>query len=421
MKAEELTELIGSPPSWMTRWGMTLIFVLLAVLLGVSMLFNYSDILTAPAELTSSNPPVSIIAKTSGKIDSIFVHNLDIVQKNQIIAKIENPDDFSTVIGIKRTVRSMLLNIEQQDSLFILHNRLIGVESNLSELLPSFKELSAAISSYNTFCTLNESGLKSGSISSQKQALEQYKNQLIKQSATIKEDLLIGKFKMDTDSALFAAGAIPIIEFKNNSSQFLQKQLSYQSSLSVISQLNMQKIALEKDANEIKLFFIKEDIRLKNDVKNNIENMLSQIYIWEKKYLITSPISGTISLFNLRLYQSVNSMEDIFYVMPINPGKLEVIAKLPIYGSAKVEVGQEVILKFSNYPVNEYGSIKGMVGNISVLPKDSVYLINIQLPNELKTNTGNLLIFKPQMIGVAEIITEKKSILKRIFDKISSY
>ena len=46
------------------------------------------------------------------------------------------------------------------------------------------------------------------------------------------------------------------------------------------------------------------------------------------------------------------------------------------------------------------------------------YLVDVVLPAELKTNRGIQLEFKYELKGVAEIITNDKRLIQRIFDNI---
>ncbi|GIQ58261.1 hypothetical protein Flavo103_13970 [Flavobacterium collinsii] len=97
-------------------------------------------------------------------------------------------------------------------------------------------------------------------------------------------------------------------------------------------------------------------------------------------------------------------------------------------GSGKVKVGQGVIVKLNNYPFNEYGSIKGRVRRISLVTnqqtlsdnqnKISSYLVDIDLPNGLKTNYGVELNFHAEAKGTAEIITEDRRLIERFFDNL---
>ncbi|RKZ78541.1 MAG: hypothetical protein DRR19_26255 [Candidatus Parabeggiatoa sp. nov. 1] len=78
------------------------------------------------------------------------------------------------------------------------------------------------------------------------------------------------------------------------------------------------------------------------------------------------------------------------------------------------------MIKFANYPFLEYGTVKGVVKQISLIPFDSHYVVVVELANELITNYGKALAFKPQMPGTADIITEDIGLLERFFKPVLS-
>jgi HlyD family secretion protein len=94
-------------------------------------------------------------------------------------------------------------------------------------------------------------------------------------------------------------------------------------------------------------------------------------------------------------------------------------------GSGKVKIGQNVNVKFDNYPYMEFGIIKITIENDSLLPvtineNQKAYMLEIVLPDELITNYGNELIFCHEMIGSAEIITEDLRLLDRFWNPIKA-
>jgi len=91
---------------------------------------------------------------------------------------------------------------------------------------------------------------------------------------------------------------------------------------------------------------------------------------------------------------------------------------LPRVRSGKVKVGQEVKIKFDGYPFNEFGAVEGKIESISMIARDNLYLINVSLPNGLKTTYNKTLEFKQEMQGIADIITEDMRLIERIFNQI---
>ena len=47
VKSESVTEILGTPPKWLIRWGITVIFIVIAGLFVGSYFFKYPEVLTA--------------------------------------------------------------------------------------------------------------------------------------------------------------------------------------------------------------------------------------------------------------------------------------------------------------------------------------------------------------------------------------
>jgi hypothetical protein len=90
-----------------------------------------------------------------------------------------------------------------------------------------------------------------------------------------------------------------------------------------------------------------------------------------------------------------------------------VIVKLPAVTTGKVKIGQKVNIKIDNYSSQKYGILTGYIENISLLHSTNNYKVEIALPKGLTTNYNKTLPFSDQLKGVAEIITEDKSLFER--------
>jgi len=73
-----------------------------------------------------------------------------------------------------------------------------------------------------------------------------------------------------------------------------------------------------------------------------------------------------------------------------------------------------VQIRFSNFPPSEFGIVKAKIDQISLLPEDSYYIVEVSLTDGLKTSYGATLEFHPEMQGNAEIITEDVRLIMRI-------
>jgi hypothetical protein len=114
--------------------------------------------------------------------------------------------------------------------------------------------------------------------------------------------------------------------------------------------------------------------------------------------------------------QTVNNNDLIFTIVPNDYSAYVVKLQVPVLNSGKIMVNQDVIIKLNEYQFNEYGSLKGKVEKISLVPNsEGLYLIDVSLPNKLITSHDIEIDFKQEMQGVAEIITEDLRLVERLF------
>lgn len=93
---------------------------------------------------------------------------------------------------------------------------------------------------------------------------------------------------------------------------------------------------------------------------------------------------------------------------------------LPVKGAGKVAIGQKVNIRFDNFPYMEFGYLKGKVKNISLMPSNENYIVEVELPQDMKTNYDIPLNFSQEMKGSAEIITEDLRLIQRFLNPLKS-
>lgn len=65
--SKEVQDILGKPPSWVIRWGITVIFLIAVILVGGCYFIRYPDIVTVPAT-------VAPVQTTSDNNDSVTVY-----------------------------------------------------------------------------------------------------------------------------------------------------------------------------------------------------------------------------------------------------------------------------------------------------------------------------------------------------------
>lgn len=81
-------QLYNYRPTWILRWGITIFFVFLLLVISVSGFIRYPDIVPATVEITTINPPANLISKVNGKIEIIFTEEGESITKGQVLANI---------------------------------------------------------------------------------------------------------------------------------------------------------------------------------------------------------------------------------------------------------------------------------------------------------------------------------------------
>ena len=152
------------------------------------------------------------------------------------------------------------------------------------------------------------------------------------------------------------------------------------------------------------------------------ENLLAQVNIWENQYTLKAPFNGVVTYTQYWTEnQNVNQGDKVMAIVPQKESQMIGKLKLRPRGAGKVKVGQDVNVKFLNYPFMEFGMVKGKVSMISLVPaEDEFYLVEVTFPKGLQTNYGVSLEFNQKMSGQAEIITEEIPLLLRIIMPIRS-
>lgn len=119
--------------------------------------------------------------------------------------------------------------------------------------------------------------------------------------------------------------------------------------------------------------------------------------------------------------QNAKSGDILFTIISNKRNELIGKALLPSIRAGKVKVGQRVKIKLNNYPELEFGSIPGIVNNISEIPINDHYTIEITFPNGLHTTYNKELPPDLELSGDAVIITEELKLIERLYLPIRNF
>ncbi len=112
-EAQTIQTILGHPPSWLLRWGVSLVALFVIVLIAMSWLIKYPDVIEAQVSLTTEQPPIRVMATTSGRLDKWLVNNHQTVQAGAVLAELYNTAASSDIASLD----IFLTRIEQVNSI----------------------------------------------------------------------------------------------------------------------------------------------------------------------------------------------------------------------------------------------------------------------------------------------------------------
>lgn len=112
LRSDEFNEVLSAVPAWIIRWGITMIACVVLMLLIGSSVFKYPDVISSTVTLTGTTPVSAVMARTSGKLQELYVENNGQVKAGTLLAVIENPAETNDIIRLKELVRKAEGNLD---------------------------------------------------------------------------------------------------------------------------------------------------------------------------------------------------------------------------------------------------------------------------------------------------------------------
>lgn len=412
LRSEEVQEVMSEIPPWILRWGITTLFLIVMVLLIGSWFFKYPDTITANITVTSLEPPTSIIARSTGKIDEIFIQNNQKVKAGTPLSVIQNPAKTQDMLALINMMESWEQSGYSEDKIKCFFTDKFLALGSIQSVYATFL---SSLSDYQNYRTLNYYPKKIASQKQQLAAQREYHNRIIRQLSVAIEQFHITKRIFERDSILVAKKMISDNEYDVSKSGFLKNKQSYLSFRVSLKQSKLQLIKGEETLLDLQQQAIELERKFLLSLRNATEALNAQIKSWERDYLLKSPINGIVTQMGVwSSNQNVNAGETVFTVMPLQQNISKGKAMLPIQGAGKVKIGQRVNVRINNFPDQEFGYLIGKVESISSIPTaDGFYVVEISFPNGMRTNYGRTLPITQQMLGSADIITEDLRLMER--------
>ena len=419
LKSGEVQEILGTPPRWIIRWGTVLIFLLLGVLAAIGYMVKYPDIIEAPLNITTNIPPVKVIAKTSGYIDKLKVEENQAINKGDLILVMKTTAKYEDIETVTAEVDKL---IEQNPSLAQLNAYKAPYPVLLGEAQEAYDEFYKGLKNLNVKRQKKADEAKEKDIQNRINKVESSIKKLQRQEKTAiaAKEMADNAFKIQRE--LYGKKATTISELQAAKQETFKAEQAIEEIKMKIDEKEDEIAQFEssiKDLKEVNSFSGEDKVV---EIKASLTKLQSQLLLWKEKNLLYSDVDGTTTFFGEigKAAQFLKTGDEIMAIVPASQTGILGQAAIPIIGSGKVKTGQRVVVKLDSYPFEEYGYVQGVVVEKATLPKNGTYNVKVNMPEGLKTSHGKLIDFQQEMAGTAEIITEDRRFLDRIFDKLTS-
>lgn len=402
LRSESVQDILTEPPHWMFRWGNTIIFLILILVLIMSYIIKYPEFIPAPILVTSQNPPEKIEARSSSKIEKIFIKDHQKVKKGDVLFVLQSTANYSDVLELKKFVDSLSPN----DLLSFPLNK--ASHFKLGELQGDYNNFSKAFQDESLFSRLQpyapESLAANQSLSESKGRIANL--QLQKKLELTKYELTKKNYQRSQE--LYNQGVIAAMEMENEKIKYLQAQQNLENINISISQMQESVSNLNKTKSGTSINSEKDKINYSSQTLQLFEQLRKSLKQWEQSYLITSSTNGVASFQQFfGENQFVKTGDPIVSILPDHTEQLVGRMSVPAANTGKIVSGEKVLIKLDNYRFQEYGIVEGKVQNISLIPDDKgYYYVDVILPKGLKTSYNKTLKFDKELRGNGEIVTE---------------
>lgn len=410
--------IIEKKPNWLIRYGVSSMLFVLILVLCLGWFIKYPEIISGKVFITTPLPPVDVVSKSNGPIYKMFEYSKnDTISEGEPLILLQNNASYSQISALRKELSSeknILSELKKDIETITWLDSLGNIQSLYNKYLLSILNINnykqnnpyeQKIAELEQIISISNSGLT-------------YTKEYIKNS---NDDYDLENLELERFRKLYDKGVVSLSEFEKIKQSALRKKMQFSNDNKTMVNEKISIAQLSKEILELeiqKISFEKELTFQYQSLKNELRNQLEQ---WFNQYLIKSPIDGRPSYFErLNVGDFIRNGQQLLTIIPVQKQKLFAKGLFPSKDLGNVFPGNRVILKLDAYPYQEYGAVNGSVLRISEIPLDGNYSVHITLDNDLVTNYNKKIKFKQRLSASAEIITEEKSILQRLFYQIES-
>lgn len=408
--SEDVQDIITAPPSWLLRWGITLFFCVLVLIIGLSAVIEYPDIVKTQLKISAADAPKAIVVKVSGKIVALLVQEGQSVANNQPLAYIESTGSHVQILQLLKTLRKLQQGLNENR--LITNGNFHNIESNnLGELQSGYQIFIQSFLNYQSAIGNGFWMKKMAFLQHDLTTLLKQKQQLTSQKSLQQHDLELAKEEYQMHQKLAREKAETPTELRNAESRFIAKQTPLMQTDASLLTASSNYDAKQKEILELNNQMLEEKARF----IQALNSLISQAEEWRNKFVLSAPQQGKVSFAGIiQQNQMLQAGQEMGYIIPVSTNYFGEMT-IPQGNMGKIKTNQLVLIKLRGYPFEEFGVLRGHISAIADAPyKDSIFFSKVIFNPKQGTDMRKAVHLKQGMQADAEIVTENATIIQRI-------
>ncbi|WP_162427393.1 HlyD family secretion protein [Pontibacter pudoricolor] len=408
----EVQEIIGAVPGWLLRWGISLFFGVLLLILVFAGVIKSPDIVPARLRVDAEIRPQEVLARREGKLTRLFVKADQRVRKGDVLGFVESNADHDEVLSLSRLVDALQENMLEGNYAYAGSIR-FNTRTHYGEMQPALQEFYLAYLQFLSYTPDGVFNKKEQAIRNEIHSLTLLAAQLAAQEQINQEEYSIAENEYSMHQKLAEANVISRQEFRQQESKFLNSRLPLHNTR---SSLISNSISREQKLREL-MEMEHETVQQRAAFLAQIQKFKSELDSWKKAYVLVSERDGKVVFHQgLRQNQWLQANRPVMYITD-GQQDLQPFGELTLgqQSFGKIRVGQEVLIRLNAYPAQEFGLLRGRITYLSsVLHGDSAYTARVTLPQV--TTYNKAIHLQIGLVARAEVVTAEQSLLERVFD-----
>ncbi|SKB27468.1 HlyD family secretion protein [Parapedobacter luteus] len=321
--SEDIRDIISTPPSWLLRWGITSVLLVLFIVVLTSTFIHYPDVVRASVRINALNAPRTIVSKVSGNVVKLLVWENKLVTTGQELALMESTANHSQVLGLLRQMQLL-----REKHVMNANEDLAALEApvylQLGELQSAYQAFYQSYLSYRAAAVSGIYPKRRSYIQQDISNIKAQREQLLLQQTLQEQEYTLAEKEFGRYKALAEKQVISPAEFQQQQAALLAKQYPIQQTKSTLLTNESAYVSKTKELAEVDNQIAEE----KSKFIHALNSLISDAEHWKSQYVLTARQSGKVAFVGIiQENQYINAGQEVFY---INPGSTDFFGEVNI-------------------------------------------------------------------------------------------